>query len=88
LVEEEATIREFTREVLRTQGYSVLEACDGTEALSIFEQQGDLIDLMLTDVVTPLLGGAELAKRVLSMRPETKVVCKSGYANDAIVHNG
>lgn len=57
------------------------------EALSVFEQSDGKIDLMLTDVVMPRISGAELAG-LCSVRPEMKVVCMSGDANDAILHHG
>jgi len=88
LVEDEETVRRLTREVLKTQGYTVLEARDGVEALSIFEQRDGTIDLMLTDVVMPRIGGAELARRVRSISPNMKVVCMSGYTDDALLHHG
>jgi CheY-like chemotaxis protein len=87
-VEDEETVRRLTREVLKTQGYTVLEARDGVEALSIFEQRDGTIDLMLTDVVMPRIGGAELARRVRSISPNMKVVCMSGYTDDALLHHG
>jgi CheY-like chemotaxis protein len=87
IVEDEETVRRLTREVLKTQGYTVLEARDGVEALSIFEQRDGTIDLMLTDVVMPRIGGAELARRVWSIRPDMKVVCMSGYTDDASIHH-
>ncbi|MEK6304126.1 MAG: response regulator [Acidobacteriota bacterium] len=88
LVEDEEIVRRLTREVLKTQGYTVLEARDGMEALSIFEQRDRTIDLMLTDVVMPNIGGAELARRVWSVRPDMKVVCMSGYTDDANLQHG
>jgi two-component system, cell cycle sensor histidine kinase and response regulator CckA len=88
LVEDEEIVRKLAREVLKTQGYTVLEACDGDEAMTICQQQGETIDLMLTDVVMPRLGGRELARRALSLRPEMKVICMSGYTDDVILQNG
>ena len=85
LVEDEEMIRKLTREVLKAQGYTVLEACDGTEALSICDQQDRTIDLMLTDMVMPRISGAELARRALSIRPEMKVVCMSGYTDASVL---
>lgn len=88
LVEDEEIVRKLTREVLKTQGYTVLEACDGDEAMTICQEQGETIDLMLTDVVMPRLGGRELARRALSLRPGMKVVCMSGYTDDVMLKNG
>jgi two-component system cell cycle sensor histidine kinase/response regulator CckA len=88
IVEDEETVRKLTHQVLKMQGYTVLEACDGTEALSICDQQDVTIDLMLTDVVMPRISGAELAKRALSMRPEMKVMCMSGYPDTSTIDRG
>jgi two-component system cell cycle sensor histidine kinase/response regulator CckA len=88
IVEDEETVRKLTHQVLKMQGYTVLEACDGTEALSICDQQDVTIDLMLTDVVMPRISGAELAKRALSMRPEMKVMCMSGYPDTSTIDHG
>ena len=70
------------------QGYTVLEACDGIEALSICDQLDGTIELMLTDVVMPRMSGAELAKRALSMRPEMKIVRMSGYTDTSMLDHG
>jgi DNA-binding NtrC family response regulator len=69
-------------------GYKVLQAANGLEALPICEQHAEPIHLMLTDVVMPQMGGRELAEQVAKMRPEMKVLFMSGYTDDAIVHHG
>jgi two-component system cell cycle sensor histidine kinase/response regulator CckA len=61
----------------------VLEAADGKEALELAEQSGKRIDLLLTDVVMPMIGGRELADSLRKSRPELKVLFMSGYAEDS-----
>ncbi len=88
LVEDEDTVRDLTRDILEAHGYTVLEARHGAEALRISEQHSGAIDLMLTDVVMPEMGGREVAERLAVRRPETKVLYMSGYTDSAVVHHG
>ncbi len=67
-------------------GYNVLEAADGDEALSIFRENQDRINLLLTDMFMPKMTGKELARQVCSIRPDAKVLYLSGYVDDATVH--
>ena len=87
LVEDQDGIREITSEFLRSSGYTVLEARDGTEALQVTEQHQGKIDLLVTDVVMPKMGGPELADRLAAFRPSIKVVYMSGYAEYARDNN-
>jgi two-component system, cell cycle sensor histidine kinase and response regulator CckA len=88
LVEDEEMLRNLSRIVLRKHGYTVLEAAHGAEALAICQSHEGPIDLLVTDVVMPILGGRELADRVSQLRPDTKVLFVSGYTDDAVVRNG
>jgi PAS domain S-box-containing protein len=88
LVEDEHMVREMASEVLEMNGYEVLEAIDGPDALRICEQYEGRIDLMVTDVVMPQMSGRELAESVAASRPETQVLFISGYTDDAIVRHG
>jgi signal transduction histidine kinase len=88
LVEDEAEVRALAREIIEQQGYTVLEAASGIEALSICGHRPGPIDLLLTDVVMPQMSGRELADRLVSARPDMKVLYMSGYTDDAIVHHG
>jgi signal transduction histidine kinase/CheY-like chemotaxis protein len=80
LVEDETGVRELASEFLRGAGYKVLEGHDGLDGLQVSERFSGPIDVLLTDMVMPRLGGKELATRVLEKRPEIKVVLMSGYS--------
>jgi CheY-like chemotaxis protein len=69
-------------------GYTVLEAARGDEALRLCLDAARSIDLLLTDVVMPQMSGPELARKMLELRPRTKVVYMSGYTDDALGHHG
>jgi CheY-like chemotaxis protein len=88
LVEDEAAVRDLARDVLQANGYTVLEARQGSEALRICERHTDSIRLMLTDVVMPGMTGRQLAERLAPLQPTMTVLYMSGYTNNAIVHRG
>jgi CheY-like chemotaxis protein len=88
LVEDEAEVRGLARDILRQQGYTVLESADGDDALRIGREHAGPIHLLVTDVVMPQMGGRELADRLRAGRRETKVLYVSGYTDDAILHQG
>jgi CheY-like chemotaxis protein len=88
LVEDEPQVRELTHKILTAQGYQVLVAKDGVEALEIAQRHQDHIDLLLTDVVMPRMSGRALADHLRANRPEMRVLYTSGYTDDAIVHHG
>ena len=80
LVEDEEAVRDIAAGVLRRAGYRVLEAADGIEALELDAMFGAGIDLVLTDVVMPRLGGPELVRRLSANAPGRKVLFTSGYS--------
>jgi PAS domain S-box-containing protein len=88
LVEDEEVVRNLSREILETYGYSVLVASNGKEGLRIGEEFPGKIDLVITDVIMPLMGGPEMTESFKASRPETRVLFMSGFTDDAIVHHG
>jgi CheY-like chemotaxis protein len=86
VVEDEDAVRALTRHVLQQSGYTVVEAADGGAGVRAAE--GRVIDLLVTDVVMPGLGGRELAERLRASRPELRVLYLSGYTDDAVVRHG
>jgi two-component system, cell cycle sensor histidine kinase and response regulator CckA len=88
LVEDEEQVRGLTRNILQRAGYRVLESATGGDALLTCEQHSGQIDLLLTDVVMPKIGGRQLAERLAGIRPRMKTLFMSGYTDDTIVHQG
>lgn len=88
VVEDEDTIRSLVGGILVSRGYTVLEASSGVEGLLICQKHPHTIHLLLTDVVMPQMSGPELAGKLASLRPETKVLFMSGYTNKAIGQDG
>ena len=84
LVEDEQNNRELFKEELREYGYQVLDARHGEEGLQLAESYLGRIDLMISDVRMPEMGGEELARRLRATRPEMKVLLISGYPRDEI----
>jgi two-component system, cell cycle sensor histidine kinase and response regulator CckA len=88
LVEDEEMILKAAREILELHGYRVLAASSSKEALVLCQTHRETIDLMITDVVMPQMGGPELAEQLRPLRPGMKVLYMSGYTDDAIAHHG
>jgi two-component system, cell cycle sensor histidine kinase and response regulator CckA len=88
LVEDESAVRESVRRLLEGQGYTVIEARDGAEALRLYDRNATGIDLVLTDVTMPGIGGLELVQQLRARRPDLRVVFMSGYADKALATNG
>jgi CheY-like chemotaxis protein len=88
LVEDERGVREYVRELLEENGYRVLEAGNGTDAIALCDAYVGAIDLLLTDVVLPDLGGSRLTEALTALRPDLRVLYMSGYADDAVVRHG
>jgi signal transduction histidine kinase len=88
LVEDEPVVRELAVATLREKGYTVVEAVNGEEGLRMARQHDGKIDLVLTDVVMPVMGGKEMADALHASHPDTKVLFTSGYTEDAMGHHG
>ncbi len=88
LVEDEESVRELVRETLRSRGYKVLEAENGEAGLRLAETCQERIDILITDVVMPGIGGRELAKKLAALRPGIAVLYLSGYTEDAVFNAG
>ena len=79
VVEDEEAVRLIVRRVLEAQGYAILEARDGNDAMRVAAQRGDAIDLVLSDVIMPGMGGRELARSLATTRPGLPILFMSGY---------
>jgi PAS domain S-box-containing protein len=88
LVEDEPAVRELVRDALLHEGYRLLVAEDGPTALKLAAQHAGRLDLLLTNVVMPRMGGGELASRLAAARPGLRVLYMSGYTDDAVVRHG
>jgi CheY-like chemotaxis protein len=88
LVDDEEQLRNLSRESLEMQGYRVLEARDGGQALLICEKHQGVIDLMITDVIMPRMSGPQLYERLKHVRPEMRVLFISGYTAGMIREKG
>jgi CheY-like chemotaxis protein len=88
VVEDEPAMREVTRRMLARNGYQVVSAASGQEALATLTHRLDRIDLLLTDVIMPQMQGKELAGKVLLLHPDTRVVYMSGYTQGLLSAQG
>ena len=79
LVEDEPAVRQLFATALSRAGYHVFEARNGEEAVKIFDEHASAIDLLLTDMRMPYMGGAELARELRSRKSGLKLICISGY---------
>jgi two-component system cell cycle sensor histidine kinase/response regulator CckA len=83
LVEDEEVVRNFAARALKRQGYKVLEAASGVEALEVMEKNKGKIDIVVSDVVMPEMDGPMLLKELRKKNPNLKIIFVSGYPNDA-----
>ena len=88
LVEDEDVVRELAVRMLERQGYRVLKASSGSEAYQICLNLNTPVDLVITEVIMPNMGGAELARRLKKLWQDVKVLYMSGYTANAIAHHG
>ena len=88
LVENEAAIRNLLQMALRKNGYTVLAAESGREALELVRVHAGPLDLLITDVMMPDMDGPELVRQLTTIRPETRTLFMSGYMDDALGEHG
>jgi CheY-like chemotaxis protein len=88
LVEDELGVRQLVREMLHRLGYKIHEASNGADAVRIFSQHQNTIDLLLTDVIMPQMSGRDLAERLKALQPSLRVLYISGYTDDMLAHHG
>jgi CheY-like chemotaxis protein len=88
LVEDDPLVRNVALRALETAGYRVLESGNGHGALAMAHSCDDDIDLVITDVVMPLMGGRELAQELSALHSKTSILFMSGYTDDAVVRHG
>ncbi|MCD4763687.1 MAG: response regulator, partial [Desulfobacterales bacterium] len=88
IVEDNDLLRNFAQKTLQSYGYRILVAENGEDALMVCKEHDGQIDLMITDVIMPKMGGREAAKRLQPLYPQMKVIYMSGYTDNAIVHHG
>jgi two-component system cell cycle sensor histidine kinase/response regulator CckA len=88
LVEDDASVRDVAAHFLRNCGYEVLVATRGAEAIEIVRERSETVDLLVTDVILPMLNGRELYDRIRELQPDIGVVFMSGYTDDVIAPHG
>lgn len=88
LVEDENAVLELSRHILSACGYIVLEAGNGAEAIQVFQSHKGKIDLVVSDVVMPLIGGIQMAEQLETLRPGVKILFLSGYTDEAVMRHG
>ncbi|MGK2961952.1 MAG: ATP-binding protein [Gemmatimonadaceae bacterium] len=85
LVEDDDEVRNVALRILRRNGYRVLEASNGADALKVCEAEGSAVDLVVTDIVMPEMGGSELAEKIRETQPDARILFTSGFTEDAAV---
>ena len=88
LVEDQTLVREMTQTMLEQLGYNVLSACDPGDAVLLCETHREEIQLLLTDVIMPVMNGKELSQNIRKLRPNIKILYMSGYTASSIAHHG
>jgi PAS domain S-box-containing protein len=85
LVEDDEEVRNVATRILRRNGYRVLEAGSGADALRVCEEESEPVDLIVTDIVMPEMNGSELAQKIREKQPDARILFTSGYTEDAVV---
>ncbi len=86
LVEDEDGVRALARGALERHGYTIIEACDGEDALARYVRHTGRVALLLTDIIMPRMSGPDLAQRIQAMQPDIRVLYISGYTDSTLVH--
>ncbi len=87
VVEDDPGVRRIVCKLLSLGGFKILESGDPVAALKLFEQHTDEVDLLITDVIMPVMNGRQLYEQIVLIRPDTKVLYISGYA-DGVIDDG
>lgn len=85
LVDDEALLRRLVRRILQMNGYTVLEASGGMDAIQLCQQHEGPIHLLVTDVLMPGMNGQDLAERMMALRPHARVLYMSGCIDSALI---
>ncbi len=88
LAEDDASVRRLIKEVLEKNGYTVVEAADGEDAVMVFREKGEKIDILLLDVMMPKKNGIAAYEEIIKMDPEIKTLFMSGYAEEVLYRKG
>jgi DNA-binding response OmpR family regulator len=88
VAEDETYVRDFIKDILTGYGYKVIEAIDGEDAMRIFNEHRDTIQLLILDVVMPKKDGKMVYQEIKKVSPDTKVIFVSGYATDVLYKKG
>lgn len=88
VVEDNDAVRSWTASLLRHQGYTIFEAANGAEALQLLDQHQDEVQLLLTDMIMPQMGGTALVDQLKQLELKIKILFTSGYTDHAVVSNG
>ena len=88
VVDDQAAVRRFATRVLEREGYAVIEASDGMEALELIKQGGASVEVVVSDIVMPRLNGVELMQALSASHPDLPVILMSGYATGALAELG
>ena len=88
LVEDEDAVRTVTRRILERDGFRVLEARSGNEGMAAARSAASPIDLLITDVALPDIGGGEVAREIMKVQPQIRVLYLSGYTDDTLADHG
>ena len=87
VVEDEADVREIATRIMERRGYHVLAAVDGVDAIRILEASPRRIDLLVSDIVMPGMGGRDLAERAEQLQPGIRILFMSGYTDDVVLRH-